>query len=78
MITAYVLIQTSVGRADRVADAATPIPGVISADHVTGPYDVIAHVEASSLEELMGSVVRGIQALSGITRTMTCQVVDSE
>jgi DNA-binding Lrp family transcriptional regulator len=76
MTSAYVLIQTSVGRADRVAAAASPIPGVISAEHVTGPYDVIAHVEAGSLEDLMGTVVRAIQELSGITRTMTCQVVE--
>jgi DNA-binding Lrp family transcriptional regulator len=78
MTSAYVLIQTSVGRADRVAREASPIPGVISAEHVTGPYDVIARVEASSLEDVMGSVVRVIQALGGITRTMTCPVVESD
>jgi DNA-binding Lrp family transcriptional regulator len=78
MTSAYVLIQTSVGLANRVANEASRIPGVISADHVTGPYDVIARVEASSLEDVMGSVVRVIQALDGITRTMTCPVVGSD
>jgi DNA-binding Lrp family transcriptional regulator len=78
MTSAYVLIQTSVGRADRVAEEASGIPGVIAADHVTGPYDVIARVEANSLEDVMGSVVRVIQALGGITRTMTCPVAGAE
>jgi DNA-binding Lrp family transcriptional regulator len=78
MTSAYVLIQTSVGRADRVAREASRIPGVIAADHVTGPYDVIARAEASSLEDVMGSVVRVIQTLGGITRTMTCPVVGSD
>ena len=75
MTSAYVLIQTSVGRADRVAKDASRIPGVLLAEHVTGPYDVIARAEATSLEDVMGSVVRVIQALGGITRTMTCPVV---
>jgi DNA-binding Lrp family transcriptional regulator len=78
MTSAYVLIQTSVGFANRVAKEASLIPGVISADHVTGPYDVIARVEGSSLGDVMGSVVRVIQALGGITRTMTCPVVGSD
>jgi hypothetical protein len=39
--TAYILIQTEVGKA---ADVATQVrvPGVAEADDVTGPYDVIA------------------------------------
>ena len=51
---------------------------MISAEHVTGPYDVIARVEAISLKGVMGSVVRVIQAHGGITRTMTCPVVRSD
>ena len=45
-ISAYVLIQTEVGKAAQVADAVRAIDGVVAADDVTGPYDVIVRTEA--------------------------------
>jgi DNA-binding Lrp family transcriptional regulator len=75
-ITAYVLIQTEVGRAIDVANKARAISGVISADDVTGPYDVIVKTEAATLDELGKMVVSQIQAVEGITRTFTCPVVN--
>lgn len=75
-ITAYVLIQTEVGRAIDVANTARAISGVISADDVTGPYDVIVKTEAATLDELGKMVVSQIQAVEGITRTFTCPVVN--
>jgi DNA-binding Lrp family transcriptional regulator len=75
-ITAYVLIQTEVGRAIDVANKARAISGVISADDVTGPYDVIVKTEADTLDELGKMVVSQIQAVEGITRTFTCPVVN--
>jgi DNA-binding Lrp family transcriptional regulator len=75
-ITAYVLIQTEVGRAVDVANKARAISGVISADDVTGPYDVIVKTEAATLDELGKMVVSQIQAVEGITRTFTCPVVN--
>jgi len=75
-ITAYVLIQTEVGKAARVADAVRGIGGVVAADDVTGPYDVIVRTEADSLDDLGKLVVSQIQAVDGITRTFTCPVVN--
>jgi DNA-binding Lrp family transcriptional regulator len=75
-VTAYVLIQTEVGKAVSVAEHARKITGVLSADDVTGPYDVIVKTEASSLDELGKMVVSQIQAVEGITRTFTCPVVN--
>ncbi|MGH2718784.1 MAG: Lrp/AsnC family transcriptional regulator, partial [Actinomycetota bacterium] len=40
-VQAYILIQTEVGKAAQVSGEVAGIPGVISADDVTGPYDVI-------------------------------------
>lgn len=74
-VTAYVLIQTEVGKAVSVAEQARKITGVLSADDVTGPYDVIVKTEAPSLDELGKMVVSQIQAVEGITRTFTCPVV---
>jgi DNA-binding Lrp family transcriptional regulator len=75
-ISAYVLIQTEVGKAARVASAARAIDGVVAADDVTGPYDVIVRTEAPSLDDLGRLVVSKIQAVEGITRTFTCPVVN--
>mgnify|MGYP003344447813 CR=1 FL=1 len=77
-VTAYVLIQTEVGRAAGVARAATGVPGVVSAEGVTGPYDVIARCQAGSVDELGAMVVGAIQRIDGIIRTITCPVVNLE
>lgn len=75
MVQAYVLIQTEVGKAALVADAAREIEGVDTADDVTGPYDVIVRAEAEDVDHLGQLVVAKIQAIDGITRTLTCPVV---
>jgi DNA-binding Lrp family transcriptional regulator len=74
-VSAYVLIQTEVGKAADVAREIAAIPGVVAADDVTGPYDVIARAEALSMDELGRMVVGRVQLVAGITRTLTCPVV---
>ena len=75
VVQAYILIQTEVGRAADVANAIAAIPGVTLAEDVTGPYDVIARVEAPSVDELGQLVIARIQDVKGITRTLTCTIV---
>ncbi|HET7762358.1 MAG TPA: Lrp/AsnC ligand binding domain-containing protein [Phycicoccus sp.] len=75
MVQAYILIQTDVGRAASVAETIAGIDGVVLAEDVTGPYDVIARVEAPSVDELGKLVIARIQDVDGITRTLTCTVV---
>ena len=75
MISAYILIQTHVGGPARVAHDVASMPGVQSAEAVTGPYDVVVRAEASDLDELASLVVRRIQEVEGVTRTLTCPVV---
>ena len=75
MVQAYILIQTDVGRAASVAEAIAALEGVALAEDVTGPYDVIARVEASTVDELGKLVIARIQDVEGITRTLTCTVV---
>ncbi|AKG45761.1 Lrp/AsnC family transcriptional regulator [Streptomyces xiamenensis] len=75
MVQAYILIQTEVGKASAVADVISRVPGVITAEDVTGPYDVIVRAEASSVDDLGRLVVAQVQQVRGITRTLTCPVV---
>lgn len=74
-VTAYILIQTEVGKAAQVAKEVSGIEGVTSAEDVTGPYDVIVQAEANSVDDLGKLVVAKIQGVEGITRTLTCPVV---
>jgi DNA-binding Lrp family transcriptional regulator len=74
-VRAYVLIQTEVGKAANVSSQVAAIPGVVSAEDVTGPYDVIVRAEAPSVDDLGRMVVSQIQLIEGITRTVTCSVV---
>jgi DNA-binding Lrp family transcriptional regulator len=73
-VNAYILIQTVVSAA-QVATEIRTIDGVESADDVSGPYDVIARVSAPDMDTLGQLVVSGIQAVEGITRTLTCPIV---
>jgi DNA-binding Lrp family transcriptional regulator len=75
MIRSYVLIQAAVGSSANVGQAVSAAGGVVSADVVTGPYDVIAVVESPSIDELGKLVVSNIQAVGGVTRTLTCPIV---
>ena len=74
-VQAYILIQTEVGKAAQVAKEVSTIAGVTAAEDVTGPYDVIVQAEANSVDDLGKLVVAKIQAVEGITRTLTCPVV---
>jgi DNA-binding Lrp family transcriptional regulator len=75
VVTAYILIQTEVGKAAQVAKDIVEITGVQQAEDVTGPYDVIARAEARNLDELGRLVVARVQVVDGITRTLTCPIV---
>ena len=73
-VKAYILIQTAVNAA-HVASEIRNIKGVEAADDVSGPYDVIVRVSAEDMDALGRLVVANIQAVEGITRTLTCPIV---
>lgn len=75
MVQAYILIQTEVGKASTVADLIGDLPGVLRAEDVTGPYDVIVRAQADTVDALGRLVVARVQQVEGITRTLTCPVV---
>jgi len=75
-VSSYVLIQTEMDKARQVAEAIREIDGVVISEIMTGPYDVIAKAEAESMDQLGRLVVSQIQMVDGITRTLTCPVVN--
>jgi DNA-binding Lrp family transcriptional regulator len=75
MLSAYVLIETEVGKVAHVVQALHDLDGVQVAEDLAGPYDVIAKVHASGLDQLGRLVASRIQAVDGVTRTLTCTVI---
>ena len=75
MIAAYILIQTEVCKAAIVAAALRDLPGISETASVAGPYDVIARAEARDIDELGKLAASRVQALDGVTRTISCTVV---
>jgi DNA-binding Lrp family transcriptional regulator len=75
MTKAYVLIETAVGRNREVIASLKKLKGVSSVDLVTGPYDIIAIVEAETLSEVGDVVTAKIHPITGISHTVTCLVI---
>ncbi len=75
VIAAYILIQTEAGQAATVAAALRVVPGVSETACLAGPYDVIARAQAGNIDELAKLVTSQVQALDGVSRTISCPVV---
>ena len=75
VIAAYILIQTEAGKAASVAVALRDLPGVSETASLAGPYDVIARAQAPGIDELARLVTSRVQAIDGVSQTITCPVV---
>ncbi|MCH6555247.1 MAG: Lrp/AsnC ligand binding domain-containing protein [Chloroflexi bacterium] len=79
MTRAYVLIESAVGKAKGVAEGVQTLQfkdaSIVSVDAVTGPFDVIATLEADDLDKVGRAITDGIQQVDGVQRTTTCLVV---
>ena len=71
MLSADVVVQTEVGKVAHVAQALNDLDGVELAEDITGPYDVIARIQAPGLDQLG----RLVHVVDGVTRTLTCTVL---
>lgn len=69
---AYILIETQVGKSRDVLEALRSLSGVPSADIITGDFDIIALVEAADMVSMADLVTGKVQAIQGVTRTITC------
>ncbi len=74
--TAYILIESLPGKAIELVGITKGIKGVKTVHLVTGPYDVIAFVEAPDLKSLGELIVKKIQATGFVARTLTCITVE--
>ena len=72
MVKAYVLIEMAAGHSTNLVNLLKSRSDVADADRVTGPYDVIAVLEAADLVQINEMVTTEIHHLEGVVRTLTC------
>ncbi|MGD0073279.1 MAG: Lrp/AsnC ligand binding domain-containing protein [Candidatus Binataceae bacterium] len=75
-VKAFILIDTSPGKAKEVAQKLRQVPGVSAAHAVTGPHDIIVTAEAADVSSLGELVVQKVQSVPGVNRTVTSIVAD--
>jgi DNA-binding Lrp family transcriptional regulator len=75
-VKAFILIDTSPGKAREVASKIRGVPGVSVAHAVTGPHDIIAIAEAADVTSLGELIVHNIQSVTGVNRSLTSIVAD--
>jgi DNA-binding Lrp family transcriptional regulator len=75
-VKAFILIDTSPGKAREVTQKVRQVEGVSAAHAVTGPHDIIAIAEAGDVSSLGALVVQKIQSIMGVSRSLTSIVAD--
>jgi len=75
--TAYVLIKVAAGTEAMVFEALTKIEGVEEVNVVYGEYDIIAKVNARSMDDLRNIVTKQIRGVRDIVKTETAIVTVS-
>ena len=72
---AYILIESVPAKNKDIHKSVSRLPEVKLADRVTGPYDIVAVVEADSLSDIANLVSDRIHTISGVVRTLTCLAI---
>jgi DNA-binding Lrp family transcriptional regulator len=75
---AYILIRTAPGLTKAIYSALRASRVVRSVELITGPYDLIAAIEADTSDQILRAIMRDVRPAAGVRDTMTCLVVPSE
>ena len=76
MPTAYVLLNTEIGAEAQVLKALKKIEGVVDAHNLWGVYDIIAHIEANSVDKLKFIINFRIEKIGKINSKLTMISMD--
>ena len=72
---AYVLIEADPVEIPFILEELSKIRNVLSADVVTGIYDIIVFLEGEDQNEIGRVVIRNINSIRGVKKATTCMVV---
>ena len=76
MVKAYILIQMVAGHSRDLVSSLERSEAVKTVERVTGPYDVIAVLEAADINQISDIVAKEIHSLQGVVRTTTSVSID--
>lgn len=75
-VEAYIFIECEHAKSKEVQEALLKVGGVREARIVTGPYDIVALVAASSFKVMGEVVLHKIQAIKYVKKTLTNVIMD--
>jgi DNA-binding Lrp family transcriptional regulator len=73
---AFVLINTKLGSEDEVLKGLQDVEGVKESHDVYGVYDIVARIEADTMDKLKDVVTFDIRRLKGVRSSLTMIVVE--
>ena len=76
MPLSYVLMNVQTGSEEKVLNEVRKVPNVKECHRVYGVYDLIAKVEADSMDGLKEIVTWKIRRLDGVSSTLTAIVME--
>ncbi len=74
-VAAYVFIETELGKGVQIVERLRRIDGVGQAHAVTGHYDIVAYIEADTMDRLRDLLVKKVHHLQGVVKTTTNMVI---
>ena len=78
MPTALILVNTEIGGEEEVFESLSKTSGVKEAYIVYGVYDIVAKVEAPTMDELKEIIAARIRRLPKVRSTLTMIVVEGK
>ncbi len=75
---AFVLINAEVGREQDLIKQLRSIPNVTEVHVVYGVYDVIAKVEANTMEKVKETITNSLRRLDNVRSTLTMIAVEDD
>ena len=76
MPKAFVLMNAELGSEDSLVKELKKLEGVMEVYQVYGVYDIVAHVEADTMEKVKETITWKLRKLNGVKSTLTMIVIE--
>jgi DNA-binding Lrp family transcriptional regulator len=72
------MINVKAGKGRATMEKLERFKNVAGVEAVSGPYDLIVSVTGSDFNEIGRLVIERIQAIDGVEKTLTCNIINFE
>ena len=76
MPKAFVLMNAELGSEDSLVNELKRLEGVMEVYQVYGVYDIVAQVEADTMEKVKETITWKLRKLNGVKSTLTMSVME--